>query len=87
MNHTARRRRREERRKRLGLNKKPSLDEEKDDEKKNKAESKSNYKQEKMNLSDSNFINVAILTFLAADKAFSSSMASGMIDFIVNQCR
>ena len=61
-----------ERRRRIGLSAKPKLDE--SPEPPPKPESK--YKDEQINLEKSDFKNVTFLTLLAADKAFSASMAS-----------
>merc|ERR1739838_1003823 len=73
MTHTARKRKREEKRRKIGLSSRPKIDDNDDPEIK---ESKPKYKQEEINLENSETKNVFFLTLLAADKAFSASMAS-----------
>ena len=76
MTHTARKRKREEKRRKIGLSGKVRLDDDEEDEVKVKKEKK--YKQEEINLEHSEIKNVTLLTILAADKAFSASMATGV---------
>merc|ERR1712131_437417 len=77
--HTARRRKREERRKKLGLPRRPNIEHQDSQEKPEEKTDKSKYKDEQINLSHSEVKNVTLLTLLAADKAFSASMATGTV--------
>jgi len=89
--HTARRRKREERRKKLGLPRRPNIEHQDSQEKPDEKTDKSKYKDEQINLSHSEVKNVTFLTLLAADKAFSASMAtvgasSKFLNFLFQSC-
>jgi len=79
MTHTARKRKREQKRRKIGLSGKVRLDEDVDGDIDDGVRvAKEKYKQEEINLEHSQFKNVTLLTILAADKAFSASMATGV---------
>merc|ERR1711892_175545 len=77
MTHTARKRKREQKRRKIGLSGKVRLDEDVyGDVDDGVRVAKEKYKQEEINLEHSQVKNVTLLTILAADKAFSASMAT-----------